>query len=1638
MKPEALHLKTQKKILVIILMSLYSSFVFCQFSGTYTIGESQNYATFTEALEALASSYVSGPTVFNVISGTYTEQFTIPYIPNASETNTVTFQSLTGNAADVVIQFDATGNDDNFVLKIKDNSFLSIRNMSFVALDPTYGNPITIENYAFNLTIEGCRLVGTPNTNAVARNALIMGEGVAIQDLLIFNNSFSDGSFGIYLNCTTDYNLRSNIYNNTFDNLAYCAINLLKNDYTTIAGNSITRSLIGLKLTNSSSNISIHSNKLESISNTGFYFSNLKSVPNYEINIYNNSISLSEAGTIALDINNCSYLNLYHNTCLVTKNNYLALPKVINLNYCSSQTINLVNNNFVSLHSGYALYSLGADQIKNCDYNNFYTPSTNFAYWGENCEDFRSLKNISGKNEHSVFAFPNFLSEANPVPNSAWLDNAGTPIDFVLKDIDGNDRNAEHPDIGAFEFDSDPNTKPAMHGVFTIGAGADYSSLNAAMTEINIRGIDDTLRLQFLPGYYNEQCKIYPVTGASSKSPLIIESSTNNSNDIHLWYNAENADDNYILSLIGASFVQLKDLSMHAMDSKYARILKLTGMVDSLYIQDCSLIGTVQNDANYDAIIIDTDYLNFHYQLIENDSLLHGSTAIQYNLTYYLAAPGEFLFRDNYLENSYQNIYIRNIPAVFIHSNRMLSNTYGLNLNYINSALEIEQNYIYSKRGGSLDLSSIGFEDFVYGKIINNFLMSDYSSPNKNALRIYSCNHLNLYYNSVSMVSQNNDHVPGNIQNSQYINLKNNIFYNNSNAYSFYTNNTTFSSANYNCFYSPAINLAYWNGVCANLAAIQTASGSNLQSLMAFPGFVSEIDLHTNSPLLDGAGTPVAGITIDIDGQNRDILSPDIGADEFGVIVNQSPYVDKAIPDQEFEWNSGSHEIAFLDTVFLDPDPADVLSYSVSSSEGWVLAGIQNKILKLTVSEGSYGTSKIIVTAKDPQNASAADTFLVKFYITENNPPVALNDTVITAIPLIIDVLTNDYDEDGDDILIENIIYTGTASASISASSKSLIYDPAGVAGATDTIVYIITDGNGGRDTASVFISIYLVMEDFYDVETNLSGLSHGSIRWGDYDNDGDLDLLQTGWTGSFSNFETRIITNTGDGFENSGIALTGLSAGTANSAAWVDFDNDNDLDIIITGRLDENELEKRSLLYENIGGNFYHVENSGLENVTSSSVSPADVNHDGITDILLSGSGDNGNFTRIQMNAGTGFAPVNTELPGTSNGVALLVDLDNDGEHDVFMCGSGINPCKVYISGPDAYTEYATIIPTMYNASADFADIDKDGDLDLAIMGTDGTNRYLQIYLNQFDLDYQDGFSLYGSYRGMHSGELAWVDVENDGDLDLSVTGNSTGLEVHTFILKNNEGIFEEVNFSLKDLGRSSLDWGDYDNDGDLDLAIQGIRGTGGETHIYRNDNQTVNNPPVMTDNLSTSKDGNFLTLSWAAATDDISPSNSLNYNVRFGSTSKGTDIISPMSEGQFLKTPQYGNAGHHTSMKLTNLEPGEYYWSVQAIDQSYAASYFTAEAYLVLTGMEENVDDNTISIYPNPAEDKVWIYLPENGDYRIKIYELSGRMVLEEEFTQTESGQHEITLDNLSSGVYLININDRNKNSRLRLIVN
>ena len=418
---------------------------------------------------------------------------------------------------------------------------------------------------------------------------------------------------------------------------------------------------------------------------------------------------------------------------------------------------------------------------------------------------------------------------------------------------------------------------------------------------------------------------------------------------------------------------------------------------------------------------------------------------------------------------------------------------------------------------------------------------------------------------------------------------------------------------------------------------------------------------------------------------------------------------------------------------------------------------------------------------------------------------------------------------------------------------------------------------------------------NFIDLAADLIGVSFAAAAWGDYDNDGDLDILLTG--SSSSGNIAKIYRNNGGSFVDINAALTGVST---SAVAWGDYDNDGDLDILLSGLvfLNNNDAIGIAKIYRNDSGTFLELKAPALPQVAGGSVAWGDYDNDGDLDILLTGLTGSGTFpqtAKILRNDAGNFVAINTSLQGVSQSSVAWGDYDNDGDLDILLTGS--------------FTDEITIpISHVYrNDAGDFVDIN-------------------------------------AGLTGVNKSSAAWGDYDNDGDLDILLAGaRAIPNNPVTKVYRNDSGSFVDIAANLSGVSNGETAWGDYDNDGDLDFLLTGS----GIAKIYRNNIGTPNTTPTTPTSLSSSVTGNAVTFNWAKSTDSQTAQNALTYNLRVGRTPGGGEVMSPMSEvsNGFRRLPQVGNTNHNNSWTINNLPPGTYYWSVQAIDNTFAGSAFATE---------------------------------------------------------------------------------------------
>ena len=351
-------------------------------------------------------------------------------------------------------------------------------------------------------------------------------------------------------------------------------------------------------------------------------------------------------------------------------------------------------------------------------------------------------------------------------------------------------------------------------------------------------------------------------------------------------------------------------------------------------------------------------------------------------------------------------------------------------------------------------------------------------------------------------------------------------------------------------------------------------------------------------------------------------------------------------------------------------------------------------------------------------------------------------------------------------------------------------------------------------------------------------GISTGAC-WGDYDNDGFVDLFIANW----NNDDNFLYRNNGDRTFTKIIEGTiAHDGGLSSGPCWGDYDNDGYLDLFVS-----NQQNQSNFLYHNNGnGTFTKVTEGDIVNDYGHNHTSTwgDYDNDGYLDLFVA---DVGQDNLLYKNNGDGTFEKITQGHIVHDGLASnggsWADFDNDGDLDLFVPNKNGADNVLYQNNGDGSFILLTDNPAASDGGnsngGSWGDYDNDGDLDLFVSNGPffftGENNAL--YRNDGDgvfTKITDSPVARDSAKSMSG---CWGDFDHDGDLDLFVTNY-----VHDDMLytNNGDGTFtQETDGMIVNMATfaTGVGAGDYDNDGDLDLFLACWENQ--NNILYRNDTQ-------------------------------------------------------------------------------------------------------------------------------------------------------------------------------------------------------
>lgn len=541
-----------------------------------------------------------------------------------------------------------------------------------------------------------------------------------------------------------------------------------------------------------------------------------------------------------------------------------------------------------------------------------------------------------------------------------------------------------------------------LSGTYTIGGTTpDYATFTDAVAELNAVGVCGPVVFNARTGSYNEQVSIIQFAGSSATNTVTFQSETGTNTDVTLSLASSTtfSDPNYVVQYNGCDYVTFQNMTIaRSGTSTYGRVIDVSG--DASYNTfEGNIItgntGSATSLSNQSVIVSDDANTGNVFNTISNNAISGGNAGIYWQGTSSLT-ESDLTISGNTFQCYRYGMYLRYIDDVTITGNTITNqssfnsaSTQGIYAFGLDGMLTITYNNIALKSGTNvygMELLSCVGDGSNIGLVANNMVSVGSSSSETSSgagdgtgttegIYMNATTYKNFYYNSWLSTSTNPTTGRAfylNGPSGANIALLNNIFAQNGGGYAFYNSITSaISTTDYNDFYSPGGLFAYWGGSVADLAALQAASGQDANSVEVDPGFVSNTDLHVSAGSgIDGLANAILFVVADdIDGDTRDVSTPDIGADEYD---NTLPIV-----TLDADVNTGTEAAGTVITL--------------TATASFAVTGDQTVDLTITgtgITGTDYSLSGVTITILDGQTSGSV-TFTVLNDTDAEGPEVA-------------------------------------------------------------------------------------------------------------------------------------------------------------------------------------------------------------------------------------------------------------------------------------------------------------------------------------------------------------------------------------------------------------------------------------------------------------------------------------------------------------------------------------------------------------------------------------------------------------------------------------------------------------------------
>ncbi|MBP6871412.1 MAG: right-handed parallel beta-helix repeat-containing protein [Bacteroidales bacterium] len=540
-------------------------------------------------------------------------------------------------------------------------------------------------------------------------------------------------------------------------------------------------------------------------------------------------------------------------------------------------------------------------------------------------------------------------------------------------------------------------------GNYTAGAsGADFTTVGQAVTLLNLSGITCPVTIFLKDGIYYEKLLIKDIPGASETNTVTFTSQNGDSSKATIKIPGNALKDEDMIYMEETRHVTFRDLGLFTGTTPSTSFSNnAVNLNNTRYItfENCYFEVKKESDIGIsiqpgcEAIYIRNsrfDNLNPKAGAIaaKGDqtrnieiagNTIKGTTEWQYSAISFSNNVDNIRINDNLIENCFRGIYVVSCDTIQVMGNIIKNTNEGVNIYNCFAVSEVSGNRlidIINHPNASDGTSAIMVNTASKVKVYNNYIVTTGTGP-VIGINLQAASQCSVDFNSLNII---NADAQGkgkgiNVRNSSNISARNNIVSISNPGYPVYfqesTNQIVFD---YNDYYSLEKRIGYFNTAGYNdLQSWRGATGFDQHSVAANPFYTSVTDLAINQALLNNSGIPVAGITADIDGNSRNVTTPDIGAHEYSPCVVDAGI--NAITSPESPLSGGNEEIR----VILQNQGTSMLS---SVKIYWAVNEIQQGYYTWNGSLGLKANTEVML---GNYNFVAGQSYLVKAWTSEPN-----------------------------------------------------------------------------------------------------------------------------------------------------------------------------------------------------------------------------------------------------------------------------------------------------------------------------------------------------------------------------------------------------------------------------------------------------------------------------------------------------------------------------------------------------------------------------------------------------------------------------------------------------------------------------